>query len=59
MGSLAANNGPARRALLPPVDNPTTLAHYLELLSGSGLVTGLEKFSGSTVHQLAKLGALW
>ncbi len=26
--------------------NTTTLAHYLELLSGAGLLTGLEKYSG-------------
>ncbi|MGH3613490.1 MAG: ATP-binding protein [Pseudonocardia sp.] len=31
--------------------NTTTVAHYLELLTGSGLVTGLQKFSGSRVRQ--------
>ena len=31
--------------------NTTTLAHYLELLAGAGLLTGLHKFSGSTVRQ--------
>lgn len=29
--------------------NTTTLAHYLELLEGAGLVAGLSKFSGSRV----------
>jgi predicted AAA+ superfamily ATPase len=36
---------------LQDAGNTTTLAHYLELLSGSGLVTGLQKFSGSGVRQ--------
>lgn len=31
--------------------NTTTLAHYLELLSGAGLLTGLSKFSGRAVRQ--------
>jgi uncharacterized protein len=31
--------------------NTTTLAHYLELLGGSGLLTGLAKFSGSAVRR--------
>jgi predicted AAA+ superfamily ATPase len=31
--------------------NTTTLAHYLELLSGSGLLTGLPKYSGKAVRQ--------
>ena len=31
--------------------NTTTLAHYLELLSGSGLLTGLLKYSGSQIRQ--------
>ncbi|MGQ0735900.1 MAG: ATP-binding protein [Acidobacteriota bacterium] len=31
--------------------NTTTLAHYLDLLSGAGLLTGLAKFSGSAVRQ--------
>jgi predicted AAA+ superfamily ATPase len=33
--------------------NTTTLAHYLELLAGAGLVTGLSKYSGSTPRQRA------
>lgn len=33
--------------------NTTTLAHYLELLSDSGLLTGLQKYSGSTVRTRA------
>lgn len=36
---------------LQDVGNTTTLAHYLELLGGAGLVVGLEKFSGSAVRR--------
>lgn len=31
--------------------NTTTLAHYLELLSGAGMLTGLSKFAGQRVRQ--------
>ncbi|MGH8908012.1 MAG: ATP-binding protein [Egibacteraceae bacterium] len=31
--------------------NTTTLAHYLDLLRGAGLVTGLQKFSGARIRQ--------
>jgi hypothetical protein len=31
--------------------NTTTLAHYLQLLGGAGLLTGLAKFSGRAVRQ--------
>lgn len=33
--------------------NGTTLAHYVELLSGAGMVSGLQKFSGSEVRRKA------
>lgn len=33
--------------------NTTTLAHYLELLAGAGLLVGLQKYSGSTPRQRA------
>ncbi|MGH8934015.1 MAG: ATP-binding protein [Egibacteraceae bacterium] len=36
---------------LQDAGNTTTIAHYLELLAGAGLVTGLQKFSGSRVKQ--------
>ena len=36
---------------LQEAGNTTTLAHYLELLAGAGMVTGLQKFSGSRVRQ--------
>lgn len=36
---------------LQDAGNTTTLAHYLELLQGSGLIAGLRKFSGSLVRQ--------
>ena len=31
--------------------NTTTLAHYLALLSGAGLVTGISKYSGKTIRR--------
>ena len=36
---------------LQDAGNTTTLAHYLDLLEGSGLVGGLSKYSGSLVRQ--------
>ena len=33
--------------------NTTTLAHYLRLLSGAGMATGLQKFAGETVRSRA------
>jgi len=36
---------------LQDAGNTTTLSHYLELLTGAGMVTGLAKFSGSTVRR--------
>jgi predicted AAA+ superfamily ATPase len=36
---------------LQDAGNTTTLAHYLQLLSGAGLLTGLAKFSGRAVRQ--------
>ena len=33
--------------------NSTTLAHYLDLLSGAGMLTGLQKYSGRKVRQRA------
>jgi predicted AAA+ superfamily ATPase len=36
---------------LQEAGNTTTLAHYLELLAGAGMLTGLQKFSGSRVRQ--------
>jgi predicted AAA+ superfamily ATPase len=38
---------------LEDAGNATTIAHYLDLLAGAGLVTGLSKFSGSRVRQRA------
>ncbi len=38
---------------LQDAGNTTTLAHYLDLLSGAGLVTGLSKFSGEPVRSRA------
>jgi predicted AAA+ superfamily ATPase len=36
---------------LQDVGNTTTLAHYLELLAGAGMVTGLQKFAGGAARQ--------
>lgn len=36
---------------LQDAGNTTTLAHYLDLLSGAGLVTGLRKYAGEQVRQ--------
>ncbi len=38
---------------LQDAGNTTTLAHYLDLLAGTGLVTGLQKFSGTAVRRRA------
>lgn len=38
---------------LTDAGNTTTLAHYLDLLSGAGLVTGLAKYAGGAVRQRA------
>jgi uncharacterized protein len=36
---------------LQEAGNTTTLAHYLELLAGAGMVTGLQKYSGADVRR--------
>lgn len=38
---------------LQDAGNTVTLAHYLELLAGAGLLTGLQKFSGAAVRRRA------
>jgi predicted AAA+ superfamily ATPase len=38
---------------LQDAGNASTLAHYLDLLSGAGLLTGLQKFSSEVVRQKA------
>jgi len=38
---------------LQDTGNTTTLAHYLQLLQGAGLVAGLDKYSGNAVRQRA------
>lgn len=38
---------------LQDVGNTTTLAHYLSLLEGAGLLTGLQKYAGQKVRQRA------
>ncbi|MCL4799163.1 MAG: ATP-binding protein [Burkholderiales bacterium] len=36
---------------LQDAGNATTLAHYLELLSGAGMLTGLQKYAGASARQ--------
>lgn len=36
---------------LQDAGNTTTLAHYLELLGGAGMLVGLPKFAGTTIRQ--------
>lgn len=36
---------------LQDAGNTTTLAHYLDLLSGAGMITGLPKYAGQVVRQ--------
>lgn len=36
---------------LQDAGNATTLAHYLELLGGAGMLTGLQKYAGQAVRQ--------
>ena len=38
---------------LQDAGNATTLAHYLDLLSGAGLVTGLQKYAGGAARRRA------
>ncbi|MFZ0303204.1 MAG: ATP-binding protein [Terracidiphilus sp.] len=38
---------------LQDAGNTTTLAHYLDLLAGAGMVRGIQKFSGQSVRQRA------
>jgi len=38
---------------LKDAGNTTTLAHYLKLLEGAGMIKGLEKYSPSTIRQRA------
>jgi hypothetical protein len=38
---------------LQDAGNTTTLAHYLDLLAGAGMVCGLHKFAGEVVRQRA------
>ncbi len=43
---------------LQDAGNATTLAHYLELLGGAGLLTGLAKFAGAPARQKASTPGL-
>lgn len=38
---------------LQDAGNTTTLAHYLDLLAGAGMVTGLQKYAGQAVRRRA------
>lgn len=43
---------------LQDAGNTTTLAHYIELLSGAGMISGLQKYSGSRVRRRASIPKL-
>ncbi len=43
---------------LTDAGNATTLAHYLDLLSGAGLVTGLQKYAGEIVRSRGSIPKL-
>ena len=43
---------------LQDAGNTTTLAHYLDLLSGAGLLTGLQKYSGTALRQRGSIPKL-
>jgi predicted AAA+ superfamily ATPase len=43
---------------LQDAGNTVTLAHYLELLAGAGMLTGLQKYSGSAVRQRGSIPKL-
>lgn len=43
---------------LQDAGNATTLAHYLRLLQGAGMVTGLPRYSGSAVRQRGSIPKL-
>ncbi|HYN41176.1 MAG TPA: DUF4143 domain-containing protein [Thermoanaerobaculia bacterium] len=43
---------------LQDAGNATTLAHYLELLAGAGMVTGLQKFAGRVVRSRGSIPKL-
>ncbi len=43
---------------LQDAGNATTLAHYLELLAGAGMLTGLQKYAGRAVRQRGSIPKL-
>lgn len=43
---------------LQDAGNTTTLAHYLDLLAGAGMVTGLRKYSGAVTRQRGSIPKL-
>ena len=43
---------------LQDAGNSTTLAHYLDLLAGAGMLTGLQKYAGSAVRQRGSIPKL-
>ena len=46
---------------LQDAGNTITLAHYLDLLAGAGLVVGLQKYAGDTARRsrIARSGVVW
>lgn len=45
-------------AQLQDAGNTTTLAHYLELLAGAGMVTGLQKYAGAEARRRGSIPKL-
>lgn len=43
---------------LQDAGNATTLAHYLDLLAGAGMVSGLQKYAGSAIRQRGSIPKL-
>ena len=43
---------------LQDAGNTTTLAHYLDLLAGAGMLTGLQKYSGAAVRRRSSIPKL-
>jgi hypothetical protein len=53
LGSLSKNTQrreQSRTSLPAPAGNTTTLAHYLDLLAGAGMVCGLPKYAGDVAR---------
>ena len=50
-GTFPPGSAPRWMGQLSDAGNTTTIAHYLQLLEGAGMVCGLQKFAGQAVRQ--------